>query len=65
MGGWTDSDLLPSQPVNQSRGVGHLAATGLGVVLQVLLLLHGGVVQSLKISPQDLTVRHKNVVLTL
>lgn len=49
MDGRMKADLLPAQPVDQSRGVGHLAATGLGVVLQVLFLLHRSVIKSLKI----------------
>ena len=46
--GCVTADLLSSQPVDQSCSVGHLAAAGLGVVLQVLLLLHGSVIKRLR-----------------
>lgn len=42
-------DLLSSQPVDQRFGVGHFVSTGLGVILQVLLLLHGRVIEHLQV----------------
>lgn len=40
--------LLASQPIDQSCSVGHLASAVLGIILQVLLLLHGSIIKRLK-----------------
>lgn len=59
--GWkVEADLFSSQAVDQSACVGHLPAAGLGVILQVLLLLHGSVVKRLKVQ-----IRHIHQTLNI
>lgn len=57
------ADLLSSQPIDQGFSIGHFAATGLGIILQVLLLLHGSIIKRLKFRADHLFIDlHKSIL---